>query len=299
MLDASGDLVYINEPLNPEHPPGRSPGVLAVDVPHRFFYIAAHNGDRHRAAFESMFALRYRLGAEVWKNHSPYDLARAAKYAASFARGRIRGSRPLLDDPFAVFCTPWLVDTFQSDAVVITRHPGAIIAGRKRLGYMIDFRELTAQTELVQNYFGKFEAELAHPPTDDLIANGCLLWNLIHHAVDTYRRTHPSIIVVRHEDLSLDPIDRFSRLYQQLDLPFHANAENAIRRATRAAGAGGSASHGWSISRRGISRTGFRPMDSRSNATAWKRSLGADEIRRIRSLTEPVSEIFYEPDSWE
>ena len=28
MLEASGALVYVNEPLNPQHPPGRSPGVL-------------------------------------------------------------------------------------------------------------------------------------------------------------------------------------------------------------------------------------------------------------------------------
>jgi hypothetical protein len=28
MLEASGALVYVNEPLNPQYPPGRSPGVL-------------------------------------------------------------------------------------------------------------------------------------------------------------------------------------------------------------------------------------------------------------------------------
>jgi hypothetical protein len=32
MLEASGALVYVNEPLNPQHPPGRSPGVLRADV---------------------------------------------------------------------------------------------------------------------------------------------------------------------------------------------------------------------------------------------------------------------------
>src|SRR5438874_1277699 len=32
MLEAGGGLVHINEPLNPQHPPGLSPGVLGVIV---------------------------------------------------------------------------------------------------------------------------------------------------------------------------------------------------------------------------------------------------------------------------
>ena len=43
MLEASGALVYVNEPLNPQHPPGRSPGVLRAEVEHAFQYIGEHN----------------------------------------------------------------------------------------------------------------------------------------------------------------------------------------------------------------------------------------------------------------
>jgi len=32
LLQASGELTYVNEPLNPDHPPGRSPGVLDASV---------------------------------------------------------------------------------------------------------------------------------------------------------------------------------------------------------------------------------------------------------------------------
>lgn len=39
MLAAGGELVYVNEPLNPQHPPGRCPGVLNAHVTHRFQYI--------------------------------------------------------------------------------------------------------------------------------------------------------------------------------------------------------------------------------------------------------------------
>ena len=43
MLDAGGEVVYINEPLSDHRPPGRSPGVLAAPVHHRFQYISEAN----------------------------------------------------------------------------------------------------------------------------------------------------------------------------------------------------------------------------------------------------------------
>ena len=43
MLELSNAVVYVNEPLNPQHPPGHSPGVLDARVTHRFQYICADN----------------------------------------------------------------------------------------------------------------------------------------------------------------------------------------------------------------------------------------------------------------
>ena len=43
LLQASGELTYINEPLNPAHPPGRSPGVLRATVGQAYQYITAAN----------------------------------------------------------------------------------------------------------------------------------------------------------------------------------------------------------------------------------------------------------------
>ena len=39
MLEASGQVVYVNEPMNTRRPPGRSPGVLNAHVQHRFQYV--------------------------------------------------------------------------------------------------------------------------------------------------------------------------------------------------------------------------------------------------------------------
>jgi hypothetical protein len=59
MLEASGALVYVNEPLNPQHPPGRSPGVLRADVEHAFRYISDDNEQVWLPAFLDTVRLRF------------------------------------------------------------------------------------------------------------------------------------------------------------------------------------------------------------------------------------------------
>ena len=61
MLEASGALVYVNEPLNPQHPPGRSSGVLGADVEHAFQYITEENERVWLPAFRDTVRLRFHL----------------------------------------------------------------------------------------------------------------------------------------------------------------------------------------------------------------------------------------------
>jgi hypothetical protein len=299
MLDASGSVVYVNEPLNPQHPPGGSPGVLRVDVSHRFEYICAANEHRYLPAFRDLISLRYHALDEVKKNHSGPDLLRLAKYWSSFLRGRVRGRRPLVDDPFAVFSAGWFVERLDCDAIVIVRHPAAVVNSRKQLGHTIDFRHLLDQPLLMHDWLDPFRAEmeaLRRGPTD-VIGQGSLLWRMVYHVVDRQRAARPGLRVVRHEDLSFDPVREYASLYHGLGLAY----TEAIRREIEAASGGPSraASHSWSVSRRGLSKTGFRRLDSRAHAKRWRAELGPAEVARIRSLTEDVAARFYSDSDWQ
>ena len=252
MLDASGRVVYINEPLNPRRPPGRAPGVFRARVRHRFEYISPTNEDEYLAAFEDMLALRYHPLAELGVTRSAGDLLRMAKYWSSFVRGRARRKRPLLDDPYVVFSGDWL-------------HP---------------FRE---------------EMEAMRGRSDVIDESG-LLWRVIYHVVAGYRDRSPLVHIVRHEDLSRDATAEFARLYERLGLRFTDDVERTVERS--ATGAQDQQAHAWSLSRKGISRTGFRPMDSRANISAWKTQLTADEIERVRALTAETAAAYYGDDDW-
>src|ERR671932_1346798 len=76
MLEASGRVVYINEPLNPSHPPGGSPGVFGAEVRKRFLYVTDDNAEEFEEPFRQMLGLRYDVLAELRRNRSPGDLLR-------------------------------------------------------------------------------------------------------------------------------------------------------------------------------------------------------------------------------
>src|SRR5918911_1640069 len=77
MLEASGAVVYINEPLNTRHPPG---SVLRVPVRHRFQYINDANEHAYLEPFRETLELRGRLGQRLRASRSAPDALRAVKY---------------------------------------------------------------------------------------------------------------------------------------------------------------------------------------------------------------------------
>jgi hypothetical protein len=220
-----------------------------------------------------------------------------AKYWSSFVRGRARGRRPLLDDPYVVFSGEWLASRLACHVVVIVRHPAAIANSRKRLGWKIDFGELLDQPALMADWLDPFRDELeAMRRRSDVIGESGLLWRIIYHVVAAYRDRAPRVHVIRHEDLSRDATSEFARLYARLGLTFTEDVERTVEQS--ATGAQDQQAHAWSLSRKGISRTGFRPLDSRANISAWKTQLTPEEIERVRALTAETASVYYGDDAW-
>jgi hypothetical protein len=293
MLLPGGHLTYINEPLNPEHPPGHSPGVLRATVGHAYEYITAANEDGWLEPFRDTFRLRYHLGAELRANRSPYDLARMAKYATSFLAGRLRGRRPLLDDPYAMLASEWLARRHGCQVVVLVRDPAAIVSSWKRLGWTADLGALLGQPLLMRDWLEPFRREMeaiAAAPADDT-GRVSLLWRLLYLVVAEYERRCPRLRVVRYEDLANDPLPAFADLYATLGLHFGEPARRAVERSTSGNLAG--RPHRWSLSRSGLSKTGYRPLDSRANVAAWRDRLSAEEVARVRALTGSVAARWY------
>lgn len=295
MLQAGGQHVYVNEPLNPSHPPGRSPGVLAADVEHYFQYISADSDPAWGKAFERTLALRYGLVAELRRNRRPYDLARAARYLTAFTAGRFSRRHALLDDPYAVFAVPWLVGRFPLSAVIMVREPVAFVGSWRALGWQVDTAELLAQPLLMRDLLDRYREELSGVAgSDDWLGSAAALWRSTYAAVHQFA-DHPRVQVVRHEDLAADPIPAFRRLFASVDLSWSSEAEAKIRDATSGTThASKSQPFGWSLSS-GLSRTAFRPMASTSSLGTYRQRLTEGEIARVRELTDDVRALYYPP----
>jgi hypothetical protein len=278
MLTASGHLVYVNEPLNPQRPPGRSPGVLAASVTHRFQYICADDETPWLEAFSGTVALRYRWLAEIRRNRRPGDLARMAKYGTAFGVGSLRGRRALLDDPFALLSAGWFAERLGCQVIVLVRDPVSFVASWQRLGWSVSVDELLGQPLLVRDH--PCVERLRPIASQDPLAKAAALWNVARQVTDSVAARTPGIRVVSFERLASAPLDGFRDLYKWCGLPWTARAARRIATActARQSRTGGFA---WT----GLSKTAFRPMDSREALDAYRQRLTPDEIARVETLT--------------
>jgi hypothetical protein len=279
MLSASGHLVYVNEPLNPERPPGRSPGVLAASVTHRFQYICADDETPWLDAFSGTVALRYHWLAELRRNRRPRDLARMAKYGTAFGMGALRGRRALLDDPFALLSAEWFAGRLGCQVIILVRDPVSFVASWKRLGWTVSFDELLGQPLLVRDH-PCVERLRSLTGSEDRIAEAAALWRAARQVTHTVAARSAGIRVVGFEQLASAPLDGFRDLYEWCGLPWN---RRAARRITTACTARRSRSGDFAWT--GLSRTAFRPMDSRQALSAYRRRLSPDEIARVEALT--------------
>lgn len=292
MLAANPQMAYISEPLNVHH----RPGVLSAPVQHWYTYICAQNEAQFLPALEQTLRFRYHLLAETLSLRSFKDVGRMGRDAGIFLRGRLRRQRPLLKDPFAVFSAPWFASRLGCRVVITVRHPAAFASSLKRLDWPFDFNHLLAQPLLMRDWLEPYRDEMLRlvQPQDaatanDVIAQAGLLWRLVYQAVAEYSRQFPQFMVVRHEDLALDPVGGFRRLYADLGLAFTPEVEQTVL-------ASSSSENPQELSHRSVHAV---RLDSRASLHNWKRRLTAEEIARLRGLTEETASRFYPEMDWE
>ncbi|MGP3966135.1 sulfotransferase [Streptomyces sp. 6N223] len=294
MLQSTGEVVYVNEPLNPHRPPGRSPGVLNASVSHAFQYICADNEEPWLRAYRDTTRLRYRPLAELRANRALPDLARLAKNLTAFSTGRLRGRRALLDDPYAVLSAAWFARRLGAVTVVLVRDPVTWAGSWRKLGWTTYFHELLEQPLLVRDLLGERAEELrALVGSQDELAKNATLWRVTYEAVDAMRgRAAGSLHVVRYEDLAADPERAFGELARTCGLTWGEAAQRTVREATTAGNAPTRAMS-WTL-KGGLSRTAYQPMDSQAALRTYKERLTAEEIDRVTELTREVRSRFYD-----
>lgn len=257
-------------------------------VEHLYTYITNDNEAGYLPAFEELLGFQYHFWPGIRSVRSRKQLALLLEYLRSFFIGRIRGRRMLLKDPFAAFSSPWFSQQLNCQVVIMVRHPAAFAGSVKRLGWDFDFRNLLEQPLLMRDHLDDHRADMESMHPDDFVGQGALLWKLVYRFVHSVRGRFPQFQIVRHEDISLEPVAHFRRLYGDLGLDFPERVENVIRDSSSARNpAKLSENDAYAIR-----------LDSRASLDNWKRILTPAEVARVRNLSEGVSDLFYTDQEW-
>lgn len=287
MLAANDQIGYISEPLNVWH----RPGVMRTPVKHWYTYICKDNEEIFSKGFEETLSFQYHTTKEIQSLKSIKDIIRMARDWNTFSKGRIKGQRVLVKDPFAVFSSLWFFKRFGFDIVITVRHPAAIASSLKRLNWSFDFSDLLEQPLLIRDLLSPFYDELVEMVVSpgDVIEQSCLLWRMIYATVASFQEQQPKFIILRHEDIAKNPIEEFCNVYGFLGVDFTPQVEWAIKNS--------SSEKNPNEAPRRI-RHSYH-LNSKANLEKWKQRLDLEEIARVRELTADVSPFFYTEKDWE
>jgi hypothetical protein len=284
MLAADALTAYISEPLNALH----RPGVFRTKVKHWYQYVCEENEGEYLPAFRELLEFDYHLWDEIRSLRSRRDFLRMGRDFLIFYNGLMRGQRALIKDPFAVFSTAWFAKRLNCKVIITIRHPAAFASSLKRLGWTFDFQNLLDQPLLMRAHLEPYRSEMQSIRPDDVIGQAALLWKLIYRSVHATRTSNPDFTVVRHEDLSRDPVSGYRDLYKLLGLEFTPRVEKVILNSS-------SSDNPAEASRKQVHTV---KLDSRANIGSWKKRMTAEEVDRIHKMTEEISPLYYSDAEW-
>jgi len=286
MIGASDAVAYIHEPFNID----RGPGICRTQFPYWFTCIRPGTDGAIADDFRRLLDFRYNYLAQAVRVRSKRDVRVLIRDGGHFLRYRMRHSRPLVKDPMALFSAEWIAETFDAQVVVVVRHPAAFASSLKLDGWTHPFSHFLNQPALIEDYLSPFREEIAAFAREErhILDQAALLWRLVHHTIAGYRERHPEWRVVRHEDLSREPIEGFGTLFEALDLSYTEKVQEAILRSTSRS----------NPADREVNGRRFLTRDSRANVDNWRRRLTPGEVERVRARVADVSPLFYGDNEW-
>jgi hypothetical protein len=288
VLGTAPGVALIHEPFNEDHPVG----VFAHRWSHQYAYVTEGDDETKEIerAMKDTLGFRYRPLLHLGRPETPRRTVGILRdLPRSWFRRHLSRPRPLIKDPIALLSADWLSERFDMDVVVMVRHPGAFAWSYRRIAEPNRFADLLEQKTLMDGPLAPYVEEVERGArTGDPIEQSAILWRVLYSIVDRYQSRHPDWVVVRHEDLSVDPYLEFLDLFEGLGLSFTEKTRRFIDRTTselnRVEAPEGRLHH--------IRR------NSRDNVSVWRRRLSPEEVARVRELTADVADRFYTASSW-
>ncbi len=224
-------------------------------------------------------------------NPSVYSRYGRRQWAAPFPWTRI-----VVKDPFAMLSIPAVVATTGARVVVVHRHPGAMLASYRRMGWSPDLDELQPILAAYREKSGDTSVAAARLPRLDEVSEAeamgrfwMALYAMTLHDLDRLdaRRgqaaDEPRVLLVPHEELAGGGIEAGRHFFDELGLRWSTAADEEFAKET-----GGAAGGSVAPARESALHNFDRPPDA--VATAWRAKLHDGELEEIESVTMPLRE---------
>lgn len=286
ILSANSEVGYIDEPFHLD----KKASITARKFPYWFNFICDQNEELFRDQINAILNFEYPLFLNLTREKKIKHKGRALLEKTKHTFNKITHKRPLLKDPIAFFSSEWLYQNFNTQNIVMIRHPAAFCSSLKIKNWAFDFNNFLNQPLLLdrhlQPFISKIEDFAKHPEETTIIDQAILIWNCVHHTIHKFKNKYSDWIFVRHEDLSRNPQLQFRDLYEKLDINFTNHAQNTIARYS------GSQNPNEQVQGNEFVR------DSRKNIYNWKSRLTEKEIEKIWENTHSISDYYYTFDEW-
>ncbi|MGD9730302.1 MAG: sulfotransferase [Gammaproteobacteria bacterium] len=178
-------------------------------------------------------------------------------------------------------CLEQLIADFSPRVIYLLRHPAAVAASFAALGWSGDQFSARFTASHLSRLSRRFDIDTSAGPWKQLGALQAITQNLSNDAL----RGHDKALVVRYEDICVEPMERFRTLFNFADLNWDRTIEERI-------GSSASSLAGdYTPGRYDLER------DSRSMATRWKQLVSEAQLQEVREGYFANHPLFYKDDA--
>lgn len=142
----------------------------------------------------------------------------------------------VIKDPTALFLTEYLYKYFHVKPVILIKHPiSFVVSVVKRKKWLKSPSELSHQSDLIKDYFSD-EPGYFDKNWDSPIKSASAYWRILYKVLLSQSSNYPDWHIVKHEEMSQDPVSFFNHLYNSLDLNWSDSIEKKVISMTKGAG---------------------------------------------------------------
>ncbi|WP_058308620.1 sulfotransferase family protein [Gracilibacillus massiliensis] len=298
-LAFSKDIIYLWEPFNEKYRKG---------IPDYYPFISKNSSESKLRIYNKLIdnTINFReLNSNVTVYEGDGFLKKNLKQIGldwTFFRYKLamikkffmKNRTTLIKDPIGIFLTEHLISEYDFKVVITMRHPAAIVNARKKLKWEFDFNWWEQQKDLNKEHFSKIKSKyIGHLEEErlDVLDQSIIHWVTSYQYIENLKSKYPdNIFLVRHEDLCINPLTEFGKIFSFCGIEFNEKIKKKITKITT----------GETIEKKTNVLANLERRKAEDLVYKWKKNTTEADLNRIKKLTYPIGVKYYnEKHYWE